>query len=230
MNRPTIIIICIGHSGSTPVAKAIQLLGWYYGQQEPKWDRRMEVGKISQMHMDVLSNGQGLSREQSAVYYRCWCRLPIGCIVKCPRFCQVMHLFREDILDEYHGHDPVLFWLERDLDAVKRSFSRRGEWEFRNGSQIEGIFGNTVDEMHEMCRQGYGDWPRRKKIIQYEGIIESVAEGSQNRFLKELCVEEWGPFSQESTELAMSIIDPEVPEVDHPLRDSSWDPLGRMSR
>lgn len=232
--RPTLIVMSVGHSGSTPVAKALALCGWLYADRNHHWDRRCEVSRVGLLNTAIIDQLRGEAGPDVPRMH--WLidgmvselnRLPIGFVVKDPRWCLTL----DQIPHWADKEASALVWLHRNMDDVKQSFLNRSETVERNGQLVPGEFGRSVDEMNGACEFQYESWPYRKWIVSFGQVLAAVDDGSRKEFVEALGIEEFGPFARESVELAMSLFSPALMDTSvRRERTSGWDASGKFTQ
>ena len=108
--RPNLVLLTVGHTGSTIAAKILGALGWDLGDADEEYGESVSVRDANQRR-DWSSAAEILAA------------MPEPWVIKDPRFCE--HIDRW--LPSFERYSPTLVWLTRDEDATAESFRRRGE-------------------------------------------------------------------------------------------------------
>lgn len=108
--RPNIVMLTVGHTGSSVVSHMLGRLGWNLGDADDQYGESVSVRDCNHRR-DFSKAAEVLAA------------LPEPWAIKDPRFCETLDAWLP-FLDRYR---PVLVWLTRDPEAVTASFRRRGE-------------------------------------------------------------------------------------------------------
>ncbi len=155
---PPVLVLAIGHSGTTVVTRMLQKLRWNLGQPvDNTFAEHIEVRRLNRQVID-----KGYLDHDAA---RCvLSTLPMPWGLKDPRFVQTLHhwlpLFSElDI-------KPVILRLRRGIEATKQSYRRRG---------APGDVTRRLEQLIQSRDQGYDRWPWGRFTLEYEKIAAAVA-------------------------------------------------------
>lgn len=154
IGRPCIVVLGVGHSGTSIVTKVLHTLGWGRGDSDTEYSESVSVREIN----DQIIHGSPIEIRalQEAVF-----RLPKPWALKDPRFVQTLDYWTP-VLDQYK---PALIWLTRDPDNVKFSYEKRGE-RFR---------GENYENEYRDCQQHFMKWPWAKIRLDFEAVLRAVA-------------------------------------------------------
>jgi len=110
---PCIVLLTVGHTGSTVVAGLFDALGWHLPDNDPEYN---EPRAIREANVAIL-------RGENVDCHRIIADLPRPWLIKDPRFSQTL----EQWLPALAEVKPLLVWLERDEANVRASWESRGE-------------------------------------------------------------------------------------------------------
>lgn len=108
--RPNIVLLTVGHTGSTICMRILGALGWQLGDADSDYGESVSVRECNQK--------QNWSKASEAL-----AALPAPWAIKDPRFCE----FLDEWLSALEPYSPTLLWLTRDDSDTANSFRRRGE-------------------------------------------------------------------------------------------------------
>jgi hypothetical protein len=151
---PDVVVLGVGHSGTTILTKILQLLGWSRGDADAGYAESVSVRRLN----DAALKHGCLNTSAAA---QAWNNFPRPRLVKDPRFVQTLHLW----LPVWVSSEPTLILIERDAAAVRGSYERRGE-------QVRG--GLTVEQAQAKAREQYERWPWSKKMVSYEDLTCAI--------------------------------------------------------
>lgn len=144
-NRPNVVLMTIGHTGSSIVARMMGMLGWQLGDADDEYSESVSVREINQRRQ-FSRCGQVLSQ------------LPEPWVIKDPRFCE--HL--DKWLPALQHYSPTLVWLTRDIADVEQSYRKRGEnW-------------HRARERQAMAQTHWYEWRGPKVQVSYEDVRAAV--------------------------------------------------------
>ena len=169
------------------------------------FSRRCELSQVVDLNDHLIRGGN--DNAALSVMRDLITDLPRGYVVKDPRWCLTLDRVSRLWGGLSHYHNPVLVHLVRNAEDVIRSFKTRNEYVTRDGEQVPGFFGKTVQELYTSCRGQFYRWPLRKIWISYEAVLDAVESGDRKNLVKALGINEFGPFDTESLDLAANIID-----------------------
>ena len=151
----SVVVMGVGHSGTTIVAQMLQALGWYAGPAEDDpWCEHPGIREVNEAgwatrELDLDSGWDHLEE------------LATPWVIKDPRFVHTLDVWRP-LLGKYK---PTLVWVVRDLTDVAESYARRGE-KYR---------GSNLEDLAQMALEQFESWPWGKVRIEYENIAAAVS-------------------------------------------------------
>lgn len=149
--RPNIVVLGIGHSGTSVVTRMLHALGWNAGDADEEFAESVSIREI---------NEALLSKRESACPESVLARLGQPWAIKDPRMVETLNLW----IPFLAIYNPALIWLTRDESAVTDSHDRRGE-RIRSGS---------YHRAYAKCVEHFRDWTGPKIRIEFEQIREAV--------------------------------------------------------
>ncbi len=162
---PPVIVLAVGHSGTSVATRMLQKLGWNLGQP---------VDRIFAEHISIRKlNRQVIDRGHLdlAAARRALASLPMPWALKDPRFVQTLQywlpLFSEMEIK------PVVLRLRRELTATKHSYRRRG---------APGDVERRIEQLAHSRDALYDLWPWARFTLEYEKIAAAVAVFDLARF------------------------------------------------
>jgi hypothetical protein len=153
---PSLVILGIGHSGTSIVTGVLFELGWDRNDADSQYNESVAIREINH---SILT---GEVTPPPIDYVLGQLRRPFA--IKDPRFALTLPFWK----DAFSKLDsaPCLVYLTRQRANVKASYSWRRE--FVGGEP--GGFGHTVDELEAAAEIAYADWPFQKVRLTYEQI------------------------------------------------------------
>lgn len=162
---PPVLVLAVGHSGTSVATRMMQKLGWNLGHRVDKvFAEHIEVRRLNRTVIDTGRLDHDAAR-------RALSTLPMPWALKDPRFVQTLQHWLPVFAEL--STKPVLLRLRRDLDSTKRSYRNRnapGDVDFR----IEHL-ARSRDRMYEL-------WPWSRMTIEYENLAAAVAMFDLDRF------------------------------------------------
>lgn len=151
--RP-VVVMGVGHSGTSVLAKMLSRLGFYAGEADQEFGEHPGIRELNETawqtrDLDGVSGWEHLER-----LARPW-------VVKDPRFVHTLDLWHT-VMSRY---EPVLVWVVRRAADVAASYARRGEG-YRGGQ--------TLESLHEMAARQFDAWPWAKIRVDFEKIADAV--------------------------------------------------------
>jgi len=141
---PCIVLLTVGHTGSTVVAGLFGVLGWHLPDNDPEYN---EPRATREANVAIL-------RGENVDCQRLIAGLPRPWLIKDPR----LSLTLEHWLPALAGIKPMLVWLERDEAAVRASWQRRGE-------PLE-----LLAKRQQSAETAFEYWPWAKQRIDFESV------------------------------------------------------------
>lgn len=152
--HPNIVVLGVGHSGTSIITRAIHSLGWRAGDADHDYSESVSVRAINQQHLAGKSIDPDFLSEILL-------RMPTPWAIKDPRFVQTLDCW----MPYFESYRPLLLWLTRESDAVKASYARRNE-RFR---------GESYEREYEMCHKHFVNWPWQKLRVDFETILNAAS-------------------------------------------------------
>lgn len=144
--RPNIVLLTIGHTGSSIITRMLFELGWNAGDADKQYSESVSVRKCNQ--------NQDWSNAADVLV-----ALPQPWVIKDPRMAKCLPKWEKHL----KKYDPLLLWLVRDKNAVEKSYLRRKE-------PLEAMRSNLL-----AADKNYEKWQGRKAIVEYEQIQSAVS-------------------------------------------------------
>ena len=151
-NMPDVIILGVGHSGTSILAKGMEQLGWHCtGTVEDSED--IPFRNANRALIDGNDPGDTAKIIDE---------LPVPWVLKDPRLVETLsywiRIFRS------RRRKPILLWLQRDYKAIKQSYQSR------NASD------SKVDARLAQAKEAFEVWPWHKVTLKHEDILRFVAQ------------------------------------------------------
>jgi hypothetical protein len=163
--RPNIIVVGVGHSGTSIVTKLLHTVGWQAPQADSRYYEHVGIRKANTKALATgrLPDTRAIVKELNA--NQPW-------VVKDPRFTVTLSLWHA-VLQPC----PLLLWLTKDIEAVKRSYVRRKELlNGKPGNRWRGAKrGYTVEQQLQMITAAVADWSGPVVKLDYTQIAEAAA-------------------------------------------------------
>ncbi len=164
---PNIVVLAIGHSGTSPFTAMLGRLGWYLGPVD-EYAELPFVRAINDRLGTYLRPGE--SRDSFRRHTERFLReLRQPWAIKDPRFVHTLGQWIK-LLEPYK---PTLVWLQRPLDQVERSFLIRREGTVRDGEIVSR--GKTLRELWLICQEHYDRWPWDKLTVWWPDVATTCA-------------------------------------------------------
>lgn len=141
---PPIVLLTPGHTGSSVTAGLLSLLGWHLPDNDPEFNEPRHIRELN----DSIRMGFSVDLAGAIA------ELPRPWLLKDPRFCETL----EHWLPHLAESRPLLLWLDRDPDAVRASWQRRGE-------SLE-----LLDRRVTLCERHWRFWPWAKTRVRLEDL------------------------------------------------------------
>ncbi len=161
---PPVIVLAVGHSGTSVVTRMLQGLGWSLGKVDKVFAEHIEIRRLNRT---IIDHGKlDCQAAKNALS-----SLPNPWAVKDPRFVQT--------LDHWLPHfaqlecKPVLLRLRREPEATQASYERRG---------APGDVRRRVEQLARSRDRLYQRWPWRRLTLEYENIAAAAAMFDLRRF------------------------------------------------
>jgi len=144
-NRPNIVLLTIGHTGSSVVCGMVGKLGWHLADADEEYSESVSVREVNQR------KEWGRCSDVLAALGEPW-------VIKDPRMCE--HLDRW--VPHLEPYRPTLVWLTRNHDDVVASYKRRGESVSLAHARLA------------RAESNYNAWRWPKLRIAYESVRDAV--------------------------------------------------------
>lgn len=158
--KPDIIVYGVGHSGTSYLSHCFQLMGWKPLDSDEKYHESRTIRKINN---DFFRTGVF---NQDAAYATL--KDKNGWSIKDPRFVETLPLWLP-VFTRLKKH-PVLVWIEKDIEDVRKSYEKRGE--YVNG--VAGVRDLTLEQLYELAESNYNSYPYQKVRIRYEDLAKTA--------------------------------------------------------
>jgi GT2 family glycosyltransferase len=155
--KPNVVVLGVGHSGTSIVAEMLFAVGWRRGDADQEYG---ECTAVREINLQYLATG----RFADDAAFRA---LPADApwAVKDPRFVQTLHLWLPCFAKL--ERPPTLVWIRRDAQAVERSYLRRGELTAQSAAKF-------VAMQYARARRQFAAWPWGKVSLDYEQLAAAV--------------------------------------------------------
>ncbi|MBL9084825.1 MAG: glycosyltransferase family 2 protein [Planctomycetales bacterium] len=152
-DRPNVVILGVGHSGTSILAKLLGAAGWKCHDADPEFQESITAREVN---IDFLERRDFDVEKALSVIDRAgpW-------LLKDPRF--VFTLGRWKALFARQSRQPTLVWITRELPEVIASYRRRGELLNVDADRI-------LQKRFLRAERQFEDWPWAKLKIRYEDL------------------------------------------------------------
>lgn len=156
-DKPSVVVLGVGHSGTSILTRMLHRAGWQAGDADDTYAESVSIRSMNEKAME--SGGLPAAAQH-------WLRrFPQPWAIKDPRFAWTLHRW---LLPFSHlAQPPVLVRIQREPEAVARSYRRRGV----ERSDLESM----VREREERCAWQYRKWPWEKMTIDFERLGSAVS-------------------------------------------------------
>ena len=164
-SAPNVFVLGVGHSGTTILTRMLFALGWHAGGEGLTADDEFaEHEGIRACNRFAMEHGH-LPPEATQMLEQ----IPVPWAVKDPRMVITLQLWADNI--QAAGDPlPCLLWIARDLEAVRESHVRRGEF-VRGGV---GSHGHTIEQLHDLAAGQFDSWRGPKLRLEYKALTNAV--------------------------------------------------------
>lgn len=150
--RPNIVLQTVGCSNSTIIIRMMQSLGWNLGGIDATYAENMVIARINSDVMRGRPPGKAAAVKSLE-------SLPAPWIIKDPKFCHTLRWWA----GAFDPYKPLLLWVTKDHDYVRRSFRRRFN-----------LPETLADQRRQLCQSHYEGWAWGKIKISAEQISAAV--------------------------------------------------------
>jgi len=167
--RPNLVVVGVGHSGTTILTKMLQALGWCAVGADARY---LENTKVRE------ANRQALTKETLPVVLIADIINELNenepWVIKDPRFTVTLYLWK-NVFTRLNSF-PVVINISKDLSSVKDSYIRRKEIvKGKPGNKWKGaLTGFTVDEQVEMLDTQLAAWQFPVIDLNYSQLKEAT--------------------------------------------------------
>lgn len=156
--RPNIVVLGVGHSGTTILVRMLCALGW---SAEGLDEEFAEPPRIRELNATARRTGCLPSTARAA--------LPrsMPWIVKDPRFVWTLHLWEPHLRSQ---RPPLLVWITRNIERTVASYLRRGRFDGDAQRATTEITGRQAAAAEQFAR-----WPWAKIHVDYDQVQAAAA-------------------------------------------------------
>ncbi|HEX4147937.1 MAG TPA: hypothetical protein VHY20_03075, partial [Pirellulales bacterium] len=155
--KPNVLILGVGHSGTSILAQMLFAAGWRRGDADEAFGESVSVRCVNQS----AKRGQIDLRQAKAAL----AQLPEPWALKDPRFHITLPAWLP-LLAELQ-RPPLLVWLRRDSEQVAASYVTRGELSSEKAPLV-------VRARYAQCRRLFELWPWARVAIDYEQLAAAA--------------------------------------------------------
>jgi len=184
-----IVVLGVGHSGTSPIVRILEALGWNLGEVKKGVAENLAVQELNKqllLRQGICPCGGELS--EAMICGRCGkptsfapdpqpyefanvlSALPQPWCIKDPRLVVTWKRWQW-ILKSYN---PLVLLVERDYERMKRTYRRYKFNDLR-------IYGHDVAELIEMARYHFAAWDGPKLKVWFEDVIEAAKSFDMGR-------------------------------------------------
>jgi hypothetical protein len=161
---PDIVILGVGHSGTSIAARMLFELGWRCNDADARF---CEPPGLHEINDRILRDGAADAATEAAMRgFLAGLASPFA--IKDPRF--VLTLGDWSPLLVARDPAPTLVWIVKDLEAVKASYLARDE--LFDGEP--GLYGRRVEQLADAAASRFAAWPGPKLRLAYEDVARAV--------------------------------------------------------
>ena len=163
-HKPCVIVLGVGHSGTTVLTRMLHALGWNAGDADTKFAESQSVRSLNQ----AIEKCGRLPRSRAQAILE---DLPQPWAIKDPRFVKTLHHWIPLFLKT--DRKPVLLRVRRDCQSLLRSYARR---------KAVGDLEQRIQEYLALSQMQYERWPWQRLSIEYELLAASVSKFDLKRY------------------------------------------------
>lgn len=163
LGKPNIIIIGVGHSGTSLLAKMLFTLGWESNDADEVFCESVGLREIND---NYRSENTPADIDEIAREFLAGLKTPFA--LKDPRLSFTLPLWKKAAAN--FETPPLLLRISRARADVARSYLDRGEL-FQGGP---GMYGRTLDQLIDCVAENFAEWPHAKFDISYEAILAAA--------------------------------------------------------
>ena len=166
--RPNVLVVGVGHSGTSVVTRMLAALGWQAADADEEF---AECVPMREANDYALVHGQ---LPESAREYagRLFARRPW--VAKDPRLCVTLPLWWPLL----RVSEPVVVNLEKSREKVEESYLRRGAARRGNDVTMRWVRGSrryTIGELYDQLQHSLAHWPFPVMRLQYEQVMAACS-------------------------------------------------------
>lgn len=150
----SVIVMGVGHSGTSVVAKMLMRLGFFGGPADEQFGEHPGIRELNEVAWQTRELDLDSGWDHLDELARPW-------VVKDPRFVHTLDLW----LPLLGVYKPTLLWVVRRDRDVAESYAKRGE-KYRCDQSLDGLY--------EMARRQFEEWPWGKLRLEFEDIAGAV--------------------------------------------------------
>lgn len=169
-----IIVLGVGHSGTSLLTKMLHTLGWRKNDADEPF---AESVRMRELNDSIIATGLTSSIAGAQRAYFGSLERPFA--LKDPRLVETLSHWISAVHEL--KEKPTLLMIVRDREAVAQSYLDRGELV---GGQ-PGTRGHTLSELLDLAAKTYEQWPFRKTILHYERLVEAARIVKQERNMRQ---------------------------------------------
>lgn len=152
--RPNIVVLTVGHSGSRLLVKMLERNGW-----APQTNEYGELPSLARADAHLRSGRHEPAAELLSGLAGPW-------VLKHPAMATSFSLWQPHLL----AHAPLLIWLRRQLPDIARA------WPWQRDEHGEPMIdGQTISETIGRIATAYQQWPGRRLVVHFEGLIAAAS-------------------------------------------------------
>lgn len=163
-DRPNIIVVGVGHSGTTILVRLLEALGWNAPAAGDRFAEHARIRNLNRYALkhDTLQMGRVKRVVAALEEHQPW-------VIKDPRFTVTLHLW-----EQIFAPPPLVLRITKDLAKVKASYRKRGEMiRGKPGNRWQGSKrGLTVEEQVKLLEQQLTGWPGPIITVDYAQIAK----------------------------------------------------------
>jgi hypothetical protein len=156
--RPNLLILGVGHSGTSIVAKMLFAAGWHAGDADAEFGESVSVRALNE---SLAGDGQLNAKRAAAAL----AALAEPWALKDPRFVYTLPAWLRHFAAL--ERPPLLVWLRREARQVAASYVRRGELTADRSLAV-------VSERLARCEKLFELWPWARLAIDYERLADAA--------------------------------------------------------
>jgi len=165
MQRPDIIIVGVGHSGTTITTRMLQALGWNI----PEGDDIAKGWAEPSAMLKVNGRLMGGAFVKQSEFLSAWESVPAPRVMKDPRLVLTLSHWIKFFVN--HQPPPLLLSVHRSFADLSKSYARRG-WRLNTGEL--GLYGRPLTKLQRQAAGCYTQWPWQKLRVSLEQLADAV--------------------------------------------------------